>query len=481
MHDEQRISYRLSTLTMSQGISTASLLLSLLVVTALHDYLVGQSLQTICQVSLFFVLTTVIAGYVVSGRNFWSFSVIYLMALGVFHFGLVGPFALGIISSQEITHASYWWLRPSTGKAVLLTTAGYIACGTGIALLAAWSNRRGVSKPRSTEEGPGRTLLSLAGAVLTIGSILSWFYIALSRGGIFILTGSYDAYLSATRSSGTVWVWFFLGLGVSFLAASPPSHLRAAAFGAFLLLAIFALPIGLRGEVMFSASAALVILARHRRMPSTKAAVIGMVVLLVLISLLREVRQVGVGGVGGNEFDPGITAGLVEMGGTIRTVAEVVHWRVQGDSLIYGASYWAPFDRAVCQILHPWQCVPAAEDERIMNVLIQNRLGPYGFSPIAEAFRNFGAVGVVGIMLIIGLIVAGLDSWAHGWKREAAASVVFVELLINVRNDFVAIPAHLAMGMALVLFLITASYFTRTTRADFEFGPMNTDTIRRRM
>ena len=56
----------------------------------------------------------------------------------------------------------------------------------------------------------------------------------------------------------------------------------------------------------------------------------------------------------------------------------------QGDPLLWGASYWGPIDRNLTYIVPGWTRLPAEDDPRLLNVVIQDRVGPVGFSPIAE-------------------------------------------------------------------------------------------------
>ena len=82
---------------------------------------------------------------------------------------------------------------------------------------------------------------------------------------------------------------------------------------------------------------------------------------------------------------------FAEMGGSLHPVEKVVRWRAEGDPLEMGASYWAPIERGAARVLPGLQTSVAEDDMRIMNVLVTDRVGPIGFSPVAEAYRNFGA------------------------------------------------------------------------------------------
>jgi hypothetical protein len=203
---------------------------------------------------------------------------------------------------------------------------------------------------------------------------------------------------------------------------------------------------------------------RSRKQPSLRTALIAIVVGLFAIAMLREVRAVGLGSTdglqaGGNAFD-----GLTELGGTLRSVSEVVLWSQLGEQQINGASYWAPVDRAACAVVPDGHCVPAYDDDRLMNVLVQQRVGAIGFSPIAEGFRNFGWSGVVVVMALIGILLGALDQLRPSMSSQAIVGVVLVELFINVRNAFVPVPSHIIGGLIFVLLIRIAANSSSTAQ-----------------
>jgi prepilin signal peptidase PulO-like enzyme (type II secretory pathway) len=112
--------------------------------------------------------------------------------------------------------------------------------------------------------------------------------------------------------------------------------------------------------------------------------------------------------------------------------------------------------------------IPAEHDDRIMNILISRRVGPIGFSPVAEAYRNFGDAGPFLVMMLVGIILALLDRRPRTAESQLAVAVVMIPLLINVRNSFVPIPAQLVMGAALLLLLLV---LRRVSTASAPAGP----------
>ena len=94
----------------------------------------------------------------------------------------------------------------------------------------------------------------------------------------------------------------------------------------------------------------------------------------------------------------------------------------------------------------------AAEDDfRIMNVLVLERIGAIGFSPVAEAYRNFGAIGVVVLLGLLGIVMGTIDTIRDPGKAVLVIATVYIPLLINVRNSFVSVPAQCVVGLLIVI------------------------------
>jgi hypothetical protein len=107
-------------------------------------------------------------------------------------------------------------------------------------------------------------------------------------------------------------------------------------------------------------------------------------------------------------------------------------------------------ERAAARVLPGLQTTAAADDMRIMNVLVTDRVGPIGFSPVAEAYRNFGAVGVVLVLGLLGAGVAAIDRIANRGLAVLAIAILYVPLLINIRNSFVSVPLQCGLGALFV-------------------------------
>ncbi len=393
----------------------------------------------------------------VSPRRFWSASAIYLFVLWLFHFGLAAIYGLGLpIGSATLANMSVWFYTPYTKEAIILTGMGFVSCGIGILTALLWGTKRARSVPAAVSpEGASidRAFL-VTGFTLVLVSVCGWFLIAARAGGVGIFFGSYETFLAVVGESIALTLTYYgINVGMVFLAAARPVTLRRVAFAIFCLWGLIALPLGLRGEVLFPGLTALVIMAKIRPPFSAKVAFLLGLLLLSSIAALREVRQVGVQNVGATTVSASPLDALTELGSSLRPVSEVVYWRATGDQFMYGATYWAPFDRALAKVIpgRDWKLPPAEEDPRILGSLATMRGdGAIGFSVVAEAYYNFGPVGVCVIMALIGLLLGRLDLWPPTMGRQVLLGVILVPMLVEVRNDFTAVPFQILEGCVVV-------------------------------
>jgi len=444
----------------------------------------GLSLAATADITSLCAVGAIIMVVRVSPRRFWSASAMYLFVLCLFHFGLATVYGLGLpIGSATLANMSVWFYTPYTKEALILTGMGVVSCGIGILTALLWGTKRAQSVPSpgspsspvspslpvSLESGSIDRAFLVTGFALVLVSVCGWFLIAARAGGGGILLGSYETFLAVVGESIALTLTYYgINVGMVFLAAAQPAALRRVAFAIFCLWGLIALPLGLRGEVLFPGLTALVIMAKRRPPFSAKVALLLGLLLLSSIAALREVRQVGVQNVGSTTVSASPLDALTELGSSLRPVSEVVYWRATGDQFIDGASYWAPFDRALAKIIpgRGWKLPPAEADPRVLGSLATMRGdGAIGFSVVAEAYRNFGPAGVCVIMALIGLLLGRLDLWPPTVERQVLLGVILVPILVEVRNDFTAIPFQILEGCIVVYaVLVIARTIARARR-----------------
>ncbi|MGE5243068.1 MAG: O-antigen polysaccharide polymerase Wzy [Betaproteobacteria bacterium] len=402
----------------------------------------------------------VVTASLIAVAGIWSATGAYMAVFWCFHFGLVVALASGYLAPVDLSPWDEpWALGPFAAEAAILALAGCLAFASGACLVFALRSRLPL-RDRSDPRGETAHAYGFVGSTLVFGALAVWCGIVLSTGGVTGFFSSYEDYLQTTGDFGTTLgvVWAVLGCGIVMAVTGRRAWYRTAVLIAFGCFSLVGLPLGLRSEIMFPTVAALVALARRgRALTPVKAVAFGLALLLV-IPVIRDVRESGLRALPDAVLAaPGLDA-LVEMGGSLHPVEEVVRWHAEGDPYDEGATYWAPFERAAKRLVPGVRSEAADDDLRLMNVLVLDRVGAIGFSPVAEAYRNFGPLGVVIVLGLFGMIVGGIDAVHDVRAAILLIAAVYVPLLVNVRNSFVSVPAQCAVGIVIAVVVAAARH-----------------------
>lgn len=426
-----------------------------------RDELCSMPIQRLSLVAL--VFSVPLCGLIISRapRGLWSSTSLFIVIYALFHLGLLYALAFGIEAPREYDYRDVssgldrWFYRPETKIAVWLTLLGLASFTVGSLVADTLPVKPHVPATGSTADDLSKResrLLSGVAAGLALIGICGWVVCLILAGGTGIFFSSYKNYLTLTEPYPIATMHAFIKVGVVILSATYWTRVHRVTLAAFALYAMLALPIGLRSEVLFPIVASACVYAARHRLPRTLPTILLIVGLLAGIAGLRQLRSVGVRDYSASEvtltFNP--LAGLVEMGGSLRPVVETVRWQRAGEARLHGSTYWAPFDRALVYIIPGWYRPPAERDDRIMNIVVMKRVGPIGFSVVAEANHNFGAWGVFAVMFMIGLALARMDRWSSSFVRQAILGVILGALLLHIRNSFVAVPFQILFGCSLV-------------------------------
>jgi hypothetical protein len=297
------------------------------------------------------------------------------------------------------------------------------------------------------------------GTALLLLCTLSWYMLMVLVGGGKLLFSSYVEYLSAVSPYSWLLglIWLMIGWGIVLVVSGPSSRTRNWGFAALGVLATTAFATGLRGDLLFPLVAAGVARAKSGRPLPIKLTAVAVIVALLASSALQTLRLYGVRHAQEAEVEASVASGLQELGMSLRPVERAVAWRESGEPLRLGSSYWAPFDRALVYAVPGWERPPAARDTRLMNVLVQQRVGMIGFSPVAESYLNFGVAGVLAVMALLGFVLGRFDQLPATRLHQVTVGLILVPLLVNVRNSFAEVPAHLVLSVALILFMVVMS------------------------
>ncbi|ALS98653.1 O-antigen polysaccharide polymerase Wzy [Lacimicrobium alkaliphilum] len=381
-------------------------------------------------------------------RGIWSISFIFFASLGIFHAGLIFTNSLGAITDEDILyHIGFWFYRDETTLAIELVNLAILGFALGTLLTSKAS-----LPDYKTRGGSFNQRVYHFGGLLLIASMLGFFALASFTG----VLGSYGAYLdllSKVPLLGVIYayLYFFIGLGLVMVSATYRKGFTPLYFVLFGVWALIAFRLGLRGEVMFPLMVSGAMFGRRNLTLSVPVIMLLLVVFLTVTTIVKNAR------ISGDytdipTFNP--LNAVAEMGASLRPVQEVIKWQAEGDTLLYGGSYWAPFERQIALIVPGMARVPATSDPRLLNVVVAERAGPIGFSPVAEAYANFGKGGVVFIMLLLGALMGKLDNIPPSTRKDIVIGAALLPVFIMIRNSFTHVPVQVILGVVISLAVI---------------------------
>jgi hypothetical protein len=377
-------------------------------------------------------------------KGIWSICFIFFISFSVFHGGLVLANSVDGITDEDIIYQISWWYNNiETDNAIHLINLGMIGFGLGAVF---FSRKPPVIDEIEASDVFKKRIFNLGGFLL-IFAVVGFFAVGFGTGAI----SSYGAYLTtldAIPLLGTLfaYIYLFIGLSLVFISVSYRKGFGYFYFIIFAVWAAFAFKLGLRGEVMFPGTVAACMLGRRGAPVNGFTLLIVTLSFLVLTGVVKNARISGdYSGV--DSINP--LNAVAEMGASLRAVQEVIAWRKQDYQLLLGGSYWAPIERQLAYFIPGLHRKPGAEDERLLNVVVAKRAGPIGFSPVAEAYVNFGERGVLLIMFILGASMAYFDSQPSRLSYDILVGVSLVPVFTMIRNSFAAVPVQIMVGIVL--------------------------------
>jgi hypothetical protein len=408
----------------------------------------NNSLTVICRVVSVLAAVMLAINVRYSPRGIYSVSSVYLIVFSVFHFGLVVSFALDLVglTSDFEEYILTWFDTPATCRAVVLAgiALASLVAGKTLAIL------YGVRLPTVSENDDAvRTMLGSAGAILLLASTVAWFYVIVNLARIDLL-GSYESFYTTVIDFNVAHIEALINLGLVVTLLGPRSRLAVTALLAVGGWAIAVMLIGHRGAILFPLAGAIAVLGMKKIPVSPSKALVGAVVALSLIAAIRELRETGLRDADHVSILASPVNGLMEMGGSLRPVREAALWIQQGDEYSCGASFWAPFDRALYYVVPGWSRPPVELDERLLANVVEQRVGSIGFSNVAESYYNFGPWGMALEFLAIGFLLGRMDFWPARPHLQTIVGVCLIPLLVHVRNTFTPVPAQIILGLVFI-------------------------------
>ena len=422
------------------------------------DTLTTLPTQNVCAISASVGVLSVVVMGVTGSDRFWSVQTLYMLVSFIFNLGQVSVVALGInVLKPEAIMWTAWIYQPDAKTAAIMGSMALLMCSIGATFSV------GIRKP-ALKELPQVTakMGKLAFGMLT-ASILLWatYSFVRSGGDPHIFVTSYFKFKKATDSPFVNFFYWFIIVSLGLLMTCDHKYVKAGLI-VFSLWGLDAFMLGNRGQVLIAACVGLAVAAKRGKLRlNMGVAILGVVFLLTAISVVRDLRQYGAANFTKSVQQASPTDSLVELGASLRPTKECIKF-VRDEGPRYGATYWAPFERTFVYYLIPgYPRIDADNDMRLANVLISRRIGPIGFSTIAEAYLNFGFLGTQAILFLIGLLLGRMDTWRADIISLTIMISFLQPLLDHVRQSFVPFPIYTSCGFVLTLIVSTMVLNTR--------------------
>lgn len=389
-----------------------------------------------------------------------SASTIFLVVFSLFHFGAVALLPILDGLDYQVGRGLSRWILDVDFVIPAIGVALAALVGLAMGARMGWARKRSIKSEQMflRFEPEARRVAQVTMMLLFVG-LLGWIGTLVSGGGLGVLVGPYSQYLDVGQGGILGVAQSALGFAMIFAAALAPSRQRRIIFLGLGVFVMLGLAIGIRGRIMFPGVIAAIIFAKrvgpkpvYNRL---SAALLVGVIILSVVAGIRITRQVGLANSVSGAMVLLPQDGLAELGGTLRAVRETLIWRSEGDPLAFGATYWAPWERGFSRFLGSQ--LPAEQDDRLMNVVVRERVGTIGFSSAAEAYRNFGIFGVGVVHFVIGFFLGIFDYWPTRRLNLLLGGVVMYPLIVHVRNSFTPVPAMWSVALCLVLVMIAIS------------------------
>lgn len=384
---------------------------------------------------------------------------IYLYLFGVFHLGLVVPWALGVHQRP----LPYWMevnrLSPALTLVILALAAYQVGAG-----LAVW---RWPARRTNASGGPTRysnAVLYHCGLGIVVLGLLVFCWGLRTLGLERLLQLNYFETYALTRRFDPRFFITSLTLvpiGLYLAAAAAPWRRIPVVVAVGSVWGACILFLGFRGYALVPAVAVLAVLSKRGARPSKAICVLGAAALLTVIPIVRAMRD---SRLAERSFAQaleaaGPAAAIEEMGGSLRPLVHTLRF-METEPLRWGRTYWQALKATVPNLSLAWQggTYVSLEDlppnhwvTRQAAPQLYRHFGGLGFSAVAEPYMNFGASGVALCFLALG---AGLV-WAYRFDaarptRLALWAVVLGPLLWTTRNDFHAFFRPAILGIVSV-------------------------------
>lgn len=391
----------------------------------------------------------------------WSFPFLYFLILCFFHLGLFLSPALNAGRMASFLEGMWtgWYSDASMVRAAYIIDLGLLSYATAIGFVA-WLSRASGPEPEpkdaqsASTHGLMRDSIADVGGLVLSFSVASWVALCVSQLGPLFFLSSYGEYRAAAEGNSVGLIYFGITIGSALIAQDLSRPLPRSGLVFLMAYLVMALPMGVRSDSLFPIVAALAVYIRCHKTPSPKFMVVVVLIGLITISAVQQVRSQGLGSTSLDSVSASPIKAIEEMGYSARVLVTTIGWHEAAhEPYLSGATYIAPLERGIAGILELPR-VEAESDFRLMNVEIASRVGAIGGSIIAEAHHNFGQLGSMLVLGMVGLVASRLSIFPPRPLPLALLGVMASLLLMHVRNSFAPIFAWGTGGLVLILFSV---------------------------
>jgi hypothetical protein len=390
----------------------------------------------------FLFLSSLAVSHWIFGLNFGSAPMLYLILLGLFHLGLVFPWALGVYDPSRAPG----FLPHRLDRAISLVIYAIAAYEFGLFVSWQFTPRAHVSACLPEEDGAaelffGGSFLALVGMVMFVAGLIGLDpvdYYRLTYSETFRLRAESDP-----RFFGSGITLASIGVSIAIAGASR-RRVRPVLVGSAVWICAL-LYWGFRGPALILTLISYVIVVRKGVSFPRWVPILGCAFLLVLLPVLRIAREQPDRFAGISFRDFNLLDGPAEMGGSIRPLIETAAVVGRSDYR-YGRTYWLAIKDIVPNLALRWQA-PETESlddlppshwiTAIVDPWTYKNGGGMGFSAVAEPYLNFGTPGLIVYFALLAFLLVKLErvSWTSPYAL-AAWALILGPLLWTTRNDF---------------------------------------------
>lgn len=383
--------------------------------------------------SIFWVISYILAVLVIF-KSIYLFSTAYLIALILFHLGLIYQCMIGYVRVQFLwnNRALIPWLESAGWHVILALSAFGIGFSVSVMTGKRYPKYCDAQKVLRTKKNAHWSAIGLV-----VASII-FFLFALKSYGNLLDYARHEIFASRADSRGFgAFMMIFPGsVLVYFFSATTGGQKRIGIFLAAFAFLVF-MAAGYRSAALFPLLIGSVLWVKSgRRLPIWVLAG-GVAVVLTVIATSGYLRtmgkysELGLDDVSRAFNESRMESSISEMGASINVLASVLQLVPSVDPYRYGSSYVHSVIDAIPNITPNINTEKSREffeeksilDPRSIQKMrpadwITYRIAPWhfkkgygvGFSAIAEAYLNFSTVGVLIIFMFIGYVLGRLDT-----------------------------------------------------------------------